>query len=321
MTEHAQQDVRAEAIGWHLRLQGAGAQDWDSFVRWLEAAPAHAAAYDEVARAEAELDADAFPSSAAANDDRDEETRRPWRLGRTIRIVAAVAACLVLAFVALPWLGFGSDRYEIATAAGEQRIVPLDDGSRVALNGATRLILDRANPRFAELEAGEATFTIRHHSDDPFIVAAGDHRIHDVGTAFNVVREEDGLTVEVIEGEVRYDPHRAAIRLTAGQTLAVREHDGHALLGRRDPGTIAGWRRGQLSYRGAPLDRVARDLARSLGALVSVDPGIAATPFTGSVRVAGGAESVLTGFAATLGMEARRDGNAWRIGPPRRAPR
>jgi transmembrane sensor len=64
---------------------------------------------------------------------------------------------------------------------------------------------------------------------------------------------------------------------------------------------------------------VARDLARSLGAEVSVDPGIAAMPFTGSVRVAGGAETVLSGFAATLGMEARREGNAWRIGP--RAPR
>jgi transmembrane sensor len=209
----------------------------------------------------------------------------------------------------------------VATGAGQQRIVPLGDGSAAALNGATRLILDRRNPRFAELAAGEATFTVRHDSADPFIVAAGEHRIHDVGTAFNVVHEGGRLTVEVIEGEVNVDPRRAAISLTAGQTLALREEDGRPLVGRRDPGTIAGWRRGQLSYRGAPLETVTRDLARSLGAEVSVDPAVATLPFTGSVRVAGGAEAVLTGFAATVGMEARRDGAGWRIGPGARAPR
>src|SRR6185436_8428609 len=105
--------------------------------------------------------------------------------------------------------------YEVATAAGEQRSVPLGDGSVVALNGGTRLILDRRNPRFAELAAGEATFTIRHDSAAPFVVAAGEHRIHDLGTAFNMVHEGDRLVVEVIEGAVRYDPHAAAISLTA----------------------------------------------------------------------------------------------------------
>jgi len=231
----------------------------------------------------------------------------------------AFAACLIFAFVALPWLNPASDRYEVATAAGQRLTVPLGDGSVAALNGATRLILDHANPRFAELASGEATFTIRHDSADPFEVVAGDHRIHDVGTTFNLVHDGDRVVVEVIEGEVQYHRREAAISLTAGQMLAVREEGGRPLLGRRDPGAMAGWRHGQLSFREVPLDIVARDLARSLGAEVLVDPGIAALPFTGSVRVAGGAETVLTGFAATLGMEARREGNAWRIG--RRAPR
>jgi transmembrane sensor len=318
MTEQAQQAIRAEAIDWHLRLRDGDATDWEAFVRWLEADPARSAAYDEVARADAALVPEAFPAMAA-NDDVDAPARR--RFGAAFWAVAAIAACLLLALVPLPWLGSGADRYEVATAAGEQRTVPLGDGSAVALNGATRLILDRNDPRFAELAAGEATFTIRHDGGHPFIVFAGDHRVHDVGTAFNMVHEGDRLTVEVIEGEVKFDPHAAAISLTAGQTLAVHERGGRPLVGQRDPGTIAGWRRGQLSYRAAPLESVARDLSRSLGAEVLVDPGVAALSFTGSVRVAGGAETVLTGFAGTLGMEARRDGNAWRIGPPSRAPR
>ena len=320
MTDQAHQRIHAEAIDWHLRLRDGDAGNWEAFVGWLEADPAHAAAYEEVARAEALLEPEAFPAMAA-NDDWAAAAPPRRRFGRVGWAAAAVAAATLLAFVSLPWLAPGRDLYEVATAAGQQRTVPLGDGSAAALNGATRLILDHRNPRFAELAAGEVTFTVRHDSADPFIVAAGDHRIQDVGTAFNVVHEGGRLTVEVIEGQVNFDPHRAAISLTAGQTLALREEGDRPLVARRDPGTIAGWRRGQLSYRGAALENVARDLARSLGAQVSVDPAVATLPFTGSVRVTGGAEAVLTGFAATLGMEARRDGTGWRIGPGARAPR
>jgi transmembrane sensor len=172
-------------------------------------------------------------------------------------------------------------------------------GGVVALDGGTRLILDRANARFAALAAGEATFAIRHHSDHPFVVRAGGHRINDPGTIFNIMRDGDRLVVEVIEGAVRYDPHEAAIPLTAGQTLAIEERGEPPLVGRRDPNSIAGLRHGRLSYRGEPLARVARDLTRSLGARAPVDPGV----------------------AASLGMEARRDGSGWRIGPVARAPR
>lgn len=318
MSELPQQEIDAEAIEWHVRLQAGDAADWEAFVLWLEADPARSDAYDLVVRADALLGPDAFPP-AAANDDWG--ARRPRRIGPAIWAIAAIAACLLLALVPLPWLGTGSDPYEVATAAGEQQNVRLGDGSAIALNGGTRLILDHGNPRFAELVAGEATFTIRHDSGHPFVVVAGDHRVHDLGTTFNIVHEGDRLVVEVIEGAVRFDPHAEAISLTAGQTLALRGQGGRPLVGRRDPGTIAGWRHGQLSYRDEPLERVARDLTRSLGAQVSVDPALAAAPFTGSVRVAGGAATVLTGFAATLGMEARREGDGWRIGPASRAPR
>jgi transmembrane sensor len=320
MTEQAQQLIQAEAISWHLRLRGGDAADWEEFIRWLEADPARSAAYDDVVRADAALGPEMF-AAVAANDDWAEEAPRPRRFGAAVWAIAAVAACLLLALIPLPWLGSGADRYEVATAAGEQRNVPLGDGSAVALNGATRLILDHRDPRFAELAAGEATFTIRHDSAHPFVVVAGDHRIHDVGTAFNIVHDGGRLTVEVIEGAVKYRLREAEISLTAGQILAVREEGGRPLVGRRDPGAMAGWRHGQLSFRDAPLDIVARDLTRSLGAEVSVDPAVATLPFTGSIRIAGGTETVLTGFAATLGMEARREGHGWRIGPASLAPR
>jgi len=314
MTEKLQASIRAEAISWHLRLRDGEAGDWEAFVDWLEADPARSTAYDEVVRADAALSPEAFPA-VAANDDWPAQARGRRRFAIAWGL-AALAAILLLIFIPFPWLGAGADRYEVATAAGEQRSVPLGDGSMVALNGGTRLILDRRNPRFAELAAGEATFTIRHDGAAPFVVVAGDHRIHDLGTAFNLVHEGDRLMVEVIEGAVRYDPHAAAISLSAGQTLAIHERGGRPLVGRRDPHAIAGWRHGRLSYRAEPLERVARDLGRSLGAPVSVDPAIERQTVTGSLRLAGGADAVVTRFAATLGMEVRRRGNGWHIAPP-----
>lgn len=321
MTEQANQHSLAQAIEWHLRLRdGATAADWDAFVLWLEADPDRSDVYDRVARADALLAPEDLPP-IAANDDGvvSAPARRRFGVGAWASI--AIAASLLVAFLGLPWQEPASARYEVATVAGQHRVVPLGDGSMAALNGATRLILDRSNPRFAELAAGEATFTIHHDSGAPFVVVAGDHRIHDVGTTFNMVHDGGRLTLEVIEGAVQYHRRESAISLTAGQMLAVREEGARPLVGRRDPGAMAGWRHGQLSFRDVPLGIVARDLARNLGTAVLIDPGVASQAFTGSVRVADGAARTLTGFAATLGMEARREGNAWRIGPRSRASR
>jgi transmembrane sensor len=321
MTEQAQPDIRTEAIAWHIRLRGGRAADWEAFVRWLEGDPARSDAYDAIALADAALTADAVPAAAilaAANDD---SAANGWgRSRRWATAFAAVAAVLLIALIAIPWLNARPDRYEVATAAGQRRTVPTGDGGTVALNGATRLILDRNDPRYAELAAGEATFTVPHDAARPFVVAAGAHRVQDAGTTFNLVSDHDRFSVEVIEGAVLYDPGGAAVPLAAGQTLRA-DQAGHAVIGRQDPGTMAGWRRGQLSYTGAPLETVASDLSRSVGAEVTLDRDIRALPFTGSIRVEPNPAATVTGFAATLGLRARRTGNSWLIEPQSRSSR
>src|SRR5712671_1200329 len=98
MTEQAEHLILAEAVAWHLRLRGgAAAADWEAFVLWLEADPARSAAYDDVARADADLGPEAFPP-IAANDDRAEPLAARRRFGTATRAFAALAACLILAF-------------------------------------------------------------------------------------------------------------------------------------------------------------------------------------------------------------------------------
>jgi transmembrane sensor len=326
MGQQSQEGVQAEAIEWHLRLQDGGPEDWDAFIRWLEADPAHSAAYDKVKFADAAIHPDMVPvvrSPAPANDEDGAPGRRNGargRIGLWATTLAAAAAIFVAIFIALPWLATGPDRYEVATAAGERRTVPLGEGSLAVLNGSTRLVLDRNDARYAELAAGEATFTVRHDEADPFLVVAGDHRVLDAGTIFNLVLERDLFAVEVVEGAVVYDPEAVAIPLAAGQTLRVRGGERPAL-SRREPSEMTGWQRGQLSYRNAPLDTVASDLSRNLGTDVRLDPSVAAVPFTGTVQVEGDAAERLSTLALTLGLQARRTGNGWLIEPQSRAPR
>src|SRR3546814_9914530 len=67
--------------------------------------------------------------------------------------------------------------YTIATVPGARRTIDLADGSRIELNGDTRITLDKAAPRFASLDRGEAMFHVRHDDSDPFVVMVGDDKL------------------------------------------------------------------------------------------------------------------------------------------------
>src|SRR5436190_5985070 len=97
---------------------------------------------------------------------------------------AASAAALVaaVALVAVDW-----NDSEIATRIGEQRTITLKDGSRMALNTDTRIVVEPWNEtRGVRLERGEAYFEVAKDPKKPFVVVAGKKRIVAIGTAFAV---------------------------------------------------------------------------------------------------------------------------------------
>lgn len=325
MTEQKLLTIREEAIAWHLRLKEGSAQDWDAFMTWLEADPARSEAYDQVKFADAAITPEMVPDMAvpaAANDMTEPAAEPKHGLRRWATALAAIAAIFLFGSIAIPLFTQGANRYEVVTRAGEQRTIPIGDGDTAVLNGGTRLILDRNDPRSAEIAAGEATFVIRHDEGRPFVVTAGSHRVVDVGTVFNIARDDRRFAVEVIEGAVSYERGGTAVALAAGQTLETGDDpDARVRTGRRTPAEMAGWRNGRLSYSAAPLEQVARDLSRTLGTQVAVDPAVAALPFTGSLRVDRDARESVDTLAATLDLRVRRAGDGWRIEPGPGAPR
>jgi transmembrane sensor len=308
--------VMDEAIAWHLGLEQAGSEEWHRFVRWLEASPAHAEAYDRLTIESAALiPARIEPLLPASVDPVVVPFRRPraWlRWGGAGGGMLAAAAAAWLAF--MPAV-VAPDSYFIETRPGMRHTVTLADGTTVQLNGGTRLMLDRNQPRMATLERGEAVFNVVHHADRPFEVRSGGVTLRDVGTVFNVARSGAGLRVAVAEGSVLYQPEREAVPLTKGMALAMRDGEDRVTLTHVEAESVGGWSEGHLDFREAALTTVAEDVSRSTGASLKIAPEMAGRLFTGSLRLDRSADDVMRSLAALADGQLYRDGPSWVIGP------
>lgn len=302
--------IDGAALVWMMRLRDGGrAEDWEQFTAWLEADLRHASAYEEAELADDGLDA-LEPAPPAPRDEW-EPTRTGWP--RRWVLGGGIAAALA-AVIGVTSLGPGEpDIYAVETASGERRSVTLADGSRIDLNGGTRLVLDRDAPRAATIERGEALFTVVHDDARPFVVHAGDAVIRDMGTVFNVVRSGDRVEVGVEEGAVSYRQGRQSFDLQPG--MAIRVAAGAAEVSRIDPEAVSGWREGRLTFRSAPLREVAADLARNVGTPVSVASEVAERPFTGVINLDGGGETIQRAALLMGVVAARRGDGSWVLTP------
>lgn len=293
------------ALAWVIRTRDPDFAQWDAFTAWLESDPAHASAYDAMMAADAALDpiipAAPVALPTAANDHGPARGRWRWVAG------GAIAAALVLGVGIGTWPR--ADIYSVTTRPGEIRMIALDDGTRVEMNGATTMRFDRNDARSAALDAGEAAFTVRHDAANPFRVTVGDAVFEDAGTVFNIVRTSGATRIGVSEGKVIFNPQAEAIALPAGRALAS---DAQGLrLSKIAPVAVASWRHGQLVYDDAPIAQIAEDTARALGIMVTCTPQAGARRFTGTIRLDRDPARFFAGAAPLLGLSAQRQGTGW----------
>ena len=309
----AENSIDDEAVAWLIRQRDPGFDAWEAFADWLGADSAHAEAYHRAAAMDRDLDV-LLASPAGTSEP---ITQLPLPAARPARRwprwvgSGAIAAVLALA-VGLELRGPTPQPYAVATAAGERRTVELGQGTRIALNGGTRMVLDRAEPRRVRLESGQALFVVAHDAAHPFEVTVGNARVVDVGTIFEITRSSSGMDVAVSEGEVVVDPAGAAVRLTVGQAMH-RDPSGHTVRRAAEIASVGEWQRNRLSYDGAPLSAVAADLSRNLGLEVIADPAVARRPFRGVLILDGGKDAVALRLPALLGVSLQRMDNRWRL--------
>lgn len=90
------------------------------------------------------------------------------------------------------------------TGIGEQRLVTLDDGTRMQLdtNSHVEVRLGQ-NARRVEMTDGRAFFDVAHDAKRPFDVDVDGTIVTAVGTRFSVRRDGDRVWVVLSEGRVR----------------------------------------------------------------------------------------------------------------------
>lgn len=310
--------LREQAVHWAVLTGDPQFTDWDGFTAWLEADPAHARAYDEVAAAVAEAAEAAAAGPAApiaeplpANDN---PAVQPGRHGlpRRAWLGGAIAASLaVLATIGVLRTG-SSGVY--TTAPGETEVIALGNGSTVTLAGDTRLVLRGDDRREARLERGQALFDLHFTDGRPFEVIAGEDTMRDIGTVFEVRRLNRSTAVTVAEGAVLFDPKGRKITVNPGEGLTRR--DGSDRIERVTlPGAAVGeWRQGRQSFRDATLGDVAAMLSAATGRQFAVAPGAAQQRVSGSVMLDPIRRDPAS-LGPLLGVTARAEGDAWVLEP------
>ena len=306
---HDLTSIESQALDWVIRLRDPAFDAWEAFEAWLSDDPAHADAYHAIAVD----DLDMAAMLAAAPRRRAALPAMRFAIGRRHWIGGALAASIV-ALIGLGYVNLRPIPYLVETGPGVRQVVALSDGTRIALNGGTRLMLDRNDDRVASLERGEALFAVVHDESNPFRVMVGETTLVDVGTRFNVVRTAGETRVAVSEGAVMYNPDSDAIRIDVGRSLRARDGDSRLLIGYVAPASVAAWRSARLVYDGQSLAEVAGDLARYYGHPVTVDPRLAGRPFHGVLSL--DADGDLARLAPLLEVRITRKGAGWAFSAP-----
>jgi transmembrane sensor len=219
-------EVYEQACEWFVEFRAAAADDQvrHAFHAWLQQAPAHMAAYLDVASSWNWTDAldvsgrfpketliaqardsdnvVAYPGGAAARAPLRHRVVPSWLRAPARWAIAASAAAVVAAVLATAWLR--SARGPVySTGIGQKRLITLPDGSTIRLNASSRIMV-RYTPQRREIDLlrGQALFVDTYEPKRPFIVRSHATVVRAIGTQFDVNVLDAETIVTVIQGKV-----------------------------------------------------------------------------------------------------------------------
>ncbi len=209
--------------------------------------------------------------------------RSRQRKAITAAVATGLTACLA-AVVVLPRMAPAPVIYE--TAHGEHRDVTLADGTALSLNTGTRIAVSlSAHHRNLTLDHGEVALNVVHDAARPFQITAGSDTITDIGTQFNVRRDNGAVTVGVSEGSVGVTHAGGNVILTAGQ--GSQHHEAAPGITRTvvDASELYAWKSGHAVYHDRPLTEVAADLNRYFDRPIRVEGAAANLRLTAALTL------------------------------------
>lgn len=295
MENETQKTINAQAAAWLARLHSEARLPADEagFQAWVAEDDRHRAAFEKLTMM---WDAATGDGHVAA---RPRVSRRAVLAGSVVAAVAAVGGGLMVL------KNRGSQSFE--TALGEQRKVLLDDGTQLTMDTGTRLVVTMGDQRRAvDLLSGRAHFVVAKDSLRPFVVTAGDRQVVAVGTAFDVARDGDELSVTMVEGKVIVHQSGHSVRdrtLVAGDRLRLGRAPGDTKQDRPDVLVATAWQTGRAVFDNTPLNDAIVELNRyDRRQLVITDPAVGDLRISGSYET-GASEAFASSVAELLPVE------------------
>lgn len=282
------------AADWFARLQGdVDLQTRAAFQHWLQADPAHAAAYARVEKLWGDADLTAALFATAAQKPQARLLVRHWpRL--------ASAATLLLTLLGGAHLaGLDVDlRADHVASAGLPQPVALEDGSSLLLDtGAAVQVHYSAGHRDIRLLRGRVFAEVRPDAARPFRVQAHDVTARALGTAYSVATDRE-IAVAVQHGRVavlRRDEPVAT--LSAGEAVALE--DDRVMMLAAD----FAWTENRLVFTDRPLAEVMAELDRYWPGVIWVrGEALAGLRVSGSYRL-DDPPAVVAALAAATGTQ------------------
>jgi transmembrane sensor len=237
-----------------------------------------------------------------------EVSRRTGRSGAILLAAgAAILAAGMLIYLGVRVLG-GAEPLIYETAVGEQRTVPLPDGSTLQLNTNSRTqVAYSTHLRRIRLLRGEALFSVTADSQRVFEVFVADRIVRAMGTAFVIRLDGSAVEVMVTEGTVdvadvasgwsgtdgkwvKVNPHTASLgQLRAGEVGDLNTGSRHMEVRRLADYEVQrrmAWREGFLAFSDEPLSAVVAQLNRYSRTTLEIgDPKLASLKISGRFRI------------------------------------
>ncbi|PSS58192.1 FecR domain-containing protein [Pseudomonas sp. BBP2017] len=261
MNKSSSAQALQEAAEWLVRLEGdVGAAERNAFRVWLAADPEHMKAIERLQSSLTALrDVPDEPAQAVL----DQMARRRVRR-QPIKALALVALLLLPLGVALQQFPPSYLLADIHTSSAQRSTLPLDDGSRISLDGSSAVDLQfDGQGRTVRLVQGEIRLEVAKDATRPFRVLTGYGSVHAHSGRFFVEQLPDASHVAVIESTAEVDSAGKRVMVEAGQALRF-DAAGPGVAQRIDAAELEqAWERHQLLVRDQSLDQVLEQLARN----------------------------------------------------------
>jgi transmembrane sensor len=304
---HVTPEIAAEAAVWVARLHGPNRtpQVEQEFLVWQASSAAHREAFERCTDVWEDIPRIGLATALRAATSQRTASTVSSRGGGTVRrwIVACAVTGSVTACAALLLHWHGENDY--GTNVGEQRLVVLEDGSRMLMNTDTHLRVDFGSAqRTVDVSRGEALFEVTKDPRRPFVVRLAGTEVVAVGTAFSVhyaptPHAGDELVVTLIEGQVHVraaDGHASdalapdhPVSMKAGDRYLLDRAPGHASvdavgrLDRPNVDRVLAWKRNEAIFDDTSLVDAVAEMNRYNRTPIVLLDGLAAS----DLRVSG----------------------------------